>query len=454
MQDQNSYAEYVLGFFHELLVDCSCWYPALTKEFNRDYQRLCSAVNSHGIRFVLDTMPAFRKHFDKCLSEGHLTPSNLTHFGVVKKGEAIPRLFRGLTSRVFDRNGMLRGQPDINAVRLLRQLLGVFRKLRIQANIKDSGNAIRDFYQTDMAVRSGDLNWDDHDSFREEVDGNDKTFVSLIDPYQSRSADLFPEGNSRTSIPIRDIRRTLVNLQRIADYIASALGSFDPHEWVFRHGPGSVAGQSYGSYKYDFKRWPDRLDSSFPYADFAIANFSCGDLEPIEAARARGFSHELPAKLCAVPKTIKAPRLIAVEPVALQWCQQAVCSYFYSKMGSTFLSKFVDFRQQEKNGRLALEASHSRSHATIDLSAASDWISCWHVERLFRRSPMLLRALQATRSVWIKQDICKYSPGFHKLRKYSTMGNATTFPVQTLFFTAIDARAREETGGLLILLTP
>lgn len=450
MQNQNSYAEFILGTFHALLKDCACWYPELAKEFDRDYLRLCSAINSHGIRFVLETMPTFGKHLDRCLSEERLTPSNLTHFGVIKKGEVIPRLFRGLTLRVFDRNGKLRDHPDINAIRLLRQLLRVFKKLRIMANAKDSGNAVKAFYRDDMSVRSGDLPWGDHQSFGAEAVKNDKTFLSLINPDQYRSTSLCLSGQDQTPIPIRALRGVLANLQHVADFITSTLGSFDPHEWVFKHGPGSVAGQRFGSNKYAFERWPDRLESSFPFAEFAVANYAQVDLEPMEVARSRGFCHEIPAKMCAVPKTIGTPRLIASEPAALQWCQQAVRDYFYSRVSHTFISSFVDFRRQDKNGRLALEASHHQSHVTVDLSCASDMISCWHVERLFRRNPRLLQALQATRSVWIEQDICKYSPTFHRLRKYSTMGNATTFPVQSMFFLAIALACEHTARGLRV----
>lgn len=438
MKELNSYEEFVLDIFRAQFVDCSRWYPELTKEFNRDYQRLCSAVNSHGIRFVLDIMPAFRKHLDKCLSEGRLVPSNLTHFGVLGKGVVIPRLFRGLTMRIFDRNGDLKGQPDENAIRLLRQLLGVFRKLRLAASIKDGGNTVREFYRDDMSVQQGSLSWGDTELFSEEVEVNDTSFTGVITDDQRRTTDLFAERREeRAPIPVRSLFGPLATLQHVADYVASALGSFDPYEWVFKHGPGSVAGQRFGEYKYSFNRWPDRLESVFPYADFAVANYALVDTVPVAVARYRGFTHEVPAKLCAVPKTIKAPRLIACEPVALQWCQQSILSYFYARTQRTFLHKFVDFRRQNKNGKLALAASHSQSHVTIDLSSASDRISCWHVERLFRRSPRLLQALQTTRSVWIEQNICKYSPKFHKLRKYSTMGNATTFPVQTIFFTTL-----------------
>lgn len=431
MPDQNSYAEFILGVLRAQLVDCARWYPELTKEFDRDFERLSSAIKSHGARFALDTMPSYRKHLDKCLAERRLIPSGLLHFGVVKKGEAIPRLFRGLTLRVFDRNGMLKDQADASAIRWLRQLLGVVRKLRMESSVKDSGNAVQDFYHLDVGVKLGALSWGDHIAFNEEVDHNATSFSDAVKHDRVLGADLF---KSQTPISTPGFRNLLVLCQRVADLVTSKLGSFDPLEWNPRHGPGSVADRQFGSYKYEFSRWPDRLESVFPYADFAVANFAQVEMQSIEDARAQGFTHEPPARLCAVPKTIKTPRLIACEPASLQWCQQAVRDYFYSRVESTFISAFVDFRRQDKNGSLALEASHDMKHATIDLSSASDRISCWHVERLFRRSPSLLRALQATRSAWLEQDLCKYSPRYHNLRKYSTMGNATTFPVQSLFF--------------------
>lgn len=445
MQVENSYVEFILGAYRALLVDCARWYPELTKEFTRDYKRLSSAIECHGIKFALETMPSFRKHLDKCLAEGRLTSTGLTHFGPIKKRGVIPRLFRGLTLRVFDSTGQLKDQPDAVSVRLLRQLLGAFRKLRLEAEIKDRGNAIIDFFQTDLGVRRGHLTWDDHHVFAEETERNATSFTDAanLDPPQCN--DLFED---RAPDSNRDLFIVLRTAQHIADLLCSTIGPFDPHDWRLRHGPGAVADQSFGNYKYSFNRWSDRLDSVFPYADFAVANFAAVETESVEASRARGTFHELPARLCAVPKTIRTPRLIACEPVSLQWCQQAVRDFFYTRMSRTFIGRYVDFRRQDKNGTLALEASMTRSHSTIDLSSASDRISCWHVERLFRRSPSLLQALQATRSVWLTQDICRYSPRYHYLRKYSTMGNATTFPVQSFFFLTLSLAAVFHTRGL------
>jgi hypothetical protein len=430
MQMKNSHAEFILGTYRAQLVDCAQWYPDLSKEFSRDYQRLSSAIDSHGLRFFLETMPMFRKHFDKCLSEQRLTPSNLLNFGV-QKGGTIPRLFRGLILRVFDRNGTLKNQPDIEAIRWIRQLLGVVRKLRLVANVRDRGNTVVDFYQADVGVRRGDLNWDNHNVFEKEASKNATSFVGMLHPSTLPLTDL---RKDQTSTSTRDLFKLLDTTQRVADLVTGSLGTFYPDEWSFRHGPGAVADKSFGEYKYSFDRWPDRLESVFPYADFAVANYAQVDLDSLGVLRNKDFLKESPARLCAVLKTIKTPRLIACEPSGYQWCQQAIRSFLYERVRKTILSEFMNFHEQDLNGSLALSASHSRSHSTIDLKNASDLISCWHVERLFRRSPSLLMALQASRSTEIIQEICKVTPKTWRLRKYSTMGNATTFPVQSLFF--------------------
>ena len=108
MEDQKSYEEFVLGLLRALLTDCSLAYPELTKEFDRDFSRISSAIEQHGLWFALEIMPSFRKHFDECLSKERLIPSRFLHFGVDKTGGVIPRLFRGLILRVFDRSGALR----------------------------------------------------------------------------------------------------------------------------------------------------------------------------------------------------------------------------------------------------------------------------------------------------------------------------------------------------------
>jgi hypothetical protein len=100
----------------------------------------------------------------------------------------------------------------------------------------------------------------------------------------------------------------------------------------------------------------------------------------------------------------------------------------------TPIASSIHFRDQTYNQRLALRASHTQSHATIDLSSASDRLSCWLVERIFRRLPSLVEALHASRTRWVVNTIDRKSPKHHLLRKFACMGSACTFPVQSYVF--------------------
>jgi len=431
MTSMNSYAEFILGLYEAQFNDCALQYPALAKEFKRDLSRLSSAVESHGVRFVLDVMPAWRKHFDQCLASQRLTPSNLIHFGCGVKGGAVPRFLRGLTLRVFDLTGSLRPDPDVRAIRCIRQLLGVARRLRVECGPKVRSDTVREFVRTDLMVKSPTLDWEsDEDFTKEELDSI--SFLDIVPTSDSVKQGVFLADEISPLVYQHALR-----IQQVADYLSACLGHFDPHEVRLRHGPGAVSDHKFGFNKYEFRNWPDRLDRIFPMADFACANYATWEESVLYRVSEAETRKEYPAKLCAVPKSLSAPRLIAAEPTSLQWCQQGIRDHLYSRVSRSVIGNFVDFGRQELNGELALEASHSGSHCTIDLSSASDRISCWHVERLFRRAPSLLAACRATRSVYIEQDICRYTPRFLRLRKYSTMGNATTFPVQSLFFLAI-----------------
>jgi hypothetical protein len=147
--------------------------------------------------------------------------------------------------------------------------------------------------------------------------------------------------------------------------------------------------------------------------------------------------HEPPSRLIAVPKTLKGPRLIASEPVSHQWCQQSIKDYLTLRIADTPIGRSIHFRDQTQNQEFAKRASHTQSHVTIDLSEASDRLSCWVVERAFRRLPSLVEALHASRTRWVVNTIDRKSPNFHKLRKFACMGSACTFPVQSVVFSIL-----------------
>jgi hypothetical protein len=136
-------------------------------------------------------------------------------------------------------------------------------------------------------------------------------------------------------------------------------------------------------------------------------------------------------------KTLKGPRLITVEPVAHQFLQQALLGWIREYLPKT-LRNSVDFSDQSLSQDAALAASKDGVNATVDLSSASDRLSCWIVERMFRglHNPDLLVALHACRSRMLKHQ-AKEGKGFLLLRKYAGQGNATTFPVQTIFYACV-----------------
>ena len=92
----------------------------------------------------------------------------------------------------------------------------------------------------------------------------------------------------------------------------------------------------------------------------------------------------------------------------------------------------VDFNSQEESRELCLKASVTGHLATIDLSSASDRLSCYVVERAIK-NPYLLRGLVASRTRYV---VSTQEPDPYELKKFAPMGSAVTFPVQSLFYAA------------------
>jgi hypothetical protein len=136
-------------------------------------------------------------------------------------------------------------------------------------------------------------------------------------------------------------------------------------------------------------------------------------------------------RVITVPKNWKTDRTIACEPVAVLPLQLAFDKFVKSK-----LKKFgIDLSDQSRNQDLAYKGSISNELATIDLAAASDSLSYSTVEMLLPekwfkyvaavRSPF--GKIGDTRSIYHTDRIFSYE-------KFSSMGNGTTFPLETLIF--------------------
>jgi hypothetical protein len=246
-----------------------------------------------------------------------------------------------------------------------------------------------------------------------------------------RSLPLF-SGQAFPALSLSD--QSLLNkIQKVSDLISIQLGIFDPISFSsdmeessngigFKHGPGAVAERLPQWEKSHFLNWSDKLQGSFPFE-------SCG--KTAGDTRSRPLNHEVASRLYCVPKTTKSPRLIAAESTSQQWCQQAILGFFFRQCRSAFGHYFIDFKDQSLSSDMVLRASKDKSLATVDLSDASDRLSCWTVERIFRRNQSILIALHAARTRYLRDEISQ-DKGFLKLKKFASQGTATTFPVMSL----------------------
>jgi len=209
-----------------------------------------------------------------------------------------------------------------------------------------------------------------------------------------------------------------------------------------KHGPGATADGLKGNQKYLQSTWPSRLDEWFPIGDYLIPNHRYYDeLDHIDILEP---GSEIPSKVILVPKTLKTPRIIAAEPTAMQYAQQAIKELLTETLEAkrlpsgtnskrNLVSKMIGFKDQTVNQRMALEGSLKGNLASIDLSEASDRVSNQHVRHLFQNHPHLLGAVQACRSR--KVDVPGY--GVQRLAKFAPMGSALCFPVEAMVFLTI-----------------
>lgn len=418
------YEDSLLRVVEGLLKDASTMFPKHRREFKRDLTRIRSLVKHRGISVLTLDFPAHLKHVDMCLSEGLYAPSKLPATKGRKKDSVIPGLFQGILIQIFDDDGMLRERPNTDAIALLRQLLAFAKKVKIDCKKERVYETLKTFFQVDEELPDPSLDW-----WSSELKRRGDCHIG-VESYRCSSSHA---DWSYLDHPV-DYQLRLW-CQNTFDIISSTLGVFNAEEWEPKHGPGAVSDLRFGEYKYHFPNWTEELDAVFPVSSFAYANEGIwvDNIERIEFVP----STKMVSKLICVPKTQKGPRLIAAEPTAHQWCQQALLRFFDTRAKTTWLKGFVRFNDQTFNQDGARRASLSGDYWTVDLSAASDRLSLRVVESLFRNNYSVLEALHASRTRYVRQDLDKTLPNILKIKKFSMMGSACTFPIETFVFLGI-----------------
>lgn len=207
-----------------------------------------------------------------------------------------------------------------------------------------------------------------------------------------------------------------------------------------KHGPGATADKLRGNQKFTQPSWPERLEEVFPYLEYALPNVRYH--EYMDRVAFLSPREEIPVRVITVPKTLDKPRIIAIEPTAMQYAQQAISDIFYRDLPRE-THGMIGFYDQEVNNQMAEKSSITREYATLDLSDASDLVSNQLVRAMVAPWPSLKEALDATRSR--KADVP--GEGVIRLAKFASMGSALCFPVEAMVFLTCVFLGIEKSSG-------
>ena len=357
----------------------------------QDFDTILERVKNEGESFLTITLPNFGKDFERGLDLGKVDSSLFKGFS--KRGE-LPRFLGGFLSLIFDMcTGYLVDEPSIDAVQAIRQVTMMFGKVNLPCSDARVKAAIDKFVDCERRIRDVDAN----------------TSESDYSDFQSMAVRLFGD--------------VFAEVDRKVYY----------GETIPKHGPGSTAEKLLANAKYLQREWPERLDRLFPAGEYIFPSWShfceaSSDVSYLEPGSER------PVRIVTVPKTLKTPRIIAIEPTCMQYAQQGICEMLVAAIeADSLVSNFVGFSDQEPNQYLARKGSSFGDLATLDLREASDSVSNQLVRRMVSYFPSLMEGLDATRSR--KADVPGH--GVIRLAKFASMGSALCFPVEAIVFLTI-----------------
>lgn len=219
--------------------------------------------------------------------------------------------------------------------------------------------------------------------------------------------------------------------QRARDLISSILGrvpSYDRMDFAF--GPGACFGVRGDTSVY--KKVTSNLECTYAMAELLpefLAEFPgwiVDDKADVQLVRG--------SQLTFVPKDATTDRAICIEPLLNGLMQKGIGTHIRRR-----LKRYgVDLNDQSINQKLAQKA-YSSGLSTIDLSSASDTIAYGLV-------------LEMLPIDWVDfLDSCRcpsylYHDNWVSFQKFSSMGNAYTFELETLIFYALAVASAEEMG--------
>lgn len=369
----------------------------------RDFKTVTSRLEHEGWSFLTITLSAFGRDFQQALDQGYVADSMFAGF---RRHEGLPSFLGGFLRQVFEPNsGRLVDVPNVEAVLAIRQITLMFGKILLPCTRAREEAAFDKYVETEKEVR--------------EYDGR-LLGSDLLDRFARVSRRLW-------SAYLTDV------------------DSFIHDSGVLpKHGPGATADRLRGNRKRDRMHWTLRLEQEFPARENLVPNDGLAWSEVLDEVDFLPPGAELPVRVITVPKTLKTPRIIAIEPTCMQYMQQGILEVMREKaLTNDNVRNFLLWDSQVPNQELAREGSEKGHLATLDLSEASDRVSNLHVRTVLQNHGNLRRAVDATRSR--KADVP--GRGIHSLAKFASMGSALCFPFESLVFvTAVFVGIEESLG--------
>jgi len=366
---------------------------------SRDKMTIESRYKHEGESFLGITLPMFSEWLEESLREGHVATWIYSRFRKRPKSKSVlPCFLQGLTCRVFDsKTGevLAKGKRDPIAVKFIRQICLWYKKVFLVCDPARDRKAKEAYHELDLSLRR---------------------------------MPKFPE--EKVFVLNAVCRRFFPSVERMFTKM------IDDESILPRHGPGATADKAWANGKYRGRDFLVRWDQLFSWEH--LYGFSTIHQSNREVTQPR---NERPVKVVSVPKTMKTSRIICVEPTAMQYAQQLTAARLVKSLQyvrpsgrrSPTLYSHLNFTDQRPNQDAAKKGSMDGSLATVDLSEASDRVSCQLVSLVFRHSPILKRHLFGCRSSRAMLPNGTVVP----LRKYASMGSALTFPVEALCFLMI-----------------
>jgi len=395
------------------------------RNLDRDLKTVEARVKHEGIGFLTVAFSTYCDALDEGLAKRRFTcPA-----GFRTGRSALPRLFSGLLCEVFDdKTGLLKEKPRMGYLKCLREILRLFRKLPLDG-VRDSlldHQAKVKFLKCDESLEGAAWHPDraKHISFVSKVVLNQLEGVDYAQILCRHGPGAVMErlsANQKWSAVLRALLENREELEGAGyDLLSASLWSGEvwqkPSLLPRSEGGWLECGTSPGVPDTNRTRHVRMDGGAIP----CHPDVSC-------------MVSEKQSRLVTVAKNSTSRRTITVEPVLLQFVQQGLNTVLRDNIVKCrIMRNCLDLTDQGHNQKLALDGSRTGLWATLDLSSASDLLSLELVKLIFHDKPVFLDWLVRSRS-------SEYTDGKNHrvLLKYAGMGNATTFPVQSVTFAVI-----------------